>query len=127
MGRLSRRFKKLSPILRIVAPIAFPSIRPLLALSRARSQPRIAPEEVATPGYGGGWLPPQVQSFSGAGAAQGGLTGAATGAVFGPIGAAVGGAVGAGIGGYETGDFDFFWGGDDVDDYDDYDDYDEEY
>ena len=57
MGRLSRMFKS---VVRIAAPIAFPALAPLMALSSRRSSPPIAPDEVATPAPGGGYLPALV-------------------------------------------------------------------
>lgn len=62
MGRFSRAFKKISrAVLPMVAPM-IPVIGPLLAVSAARSQPRVAPEEVADPAPGGGFLP-RVRAF----------------------------------------------------------------
>lgn len=48
-------------VLPIVAP-SIPVLGPLIAISQARSQPRVAPEEVADPAPAGGYLP-RVRSF----------------------------------------------------------------
>ncbi len=62
MGRLSRAFKKISRVaLPVLAPM-IPVIGPLIAVSAARAQPRVAPEEVADPAPGGGFLP-RVRTF----------------------------------------------------------------
>lgn len=54
MGRLSRALKKVA---RVAAPIAFPTLAPLMALSARRAEPPASPDDVATPTASGGYLP----------------------------------------------------------------------
>lgn len=54
MGRLSRVLRHVA---RIAAPIAFPALAPLAALSARRSAPPASPDDVAMPTASGGYLP----------------------------------------------------------------------
>jgi hypothetical protein len=58
MGRLTRKLSKhFKTVARIAAPIAFPALAPLMALSSRRSEPPASPDDVATPTSNGGYLP----------------------------------------------------------------------
>ena len=62
MGRFSRMFKRVA---RIAAPMVFPALAPIMALSARRSEPPASPDEVATPTASGGWLPRAVREARG--------------------------------------------------------------